>query len=88
MLIATGSSGRFIKSLADKLKEFLHKNGTQDVHIEGAATCDWVLVDGSDVVIHLFKPEIREFYNLEKMWAPQLDHTTKHPAAHKFKGST
>jgi ribosome-associated protein len=75
MLVATGSSSRFIHSLADKLKEFLHKSGTQDVHIEGAGTSDWVLVDGSDVIIHLFKAEVRDYYNLEKMWALQLDHT-------------
>ena len=72
MVIATGSSGRFLKSLADKLKEFLHKQGYSDIHIEGAQTCDWVLVDSGDVVIHLFRPEVRELYNLEKMWGAEL----------------
>jgi ribosome-associated protein len=68
MVIATGTSGRFNKSLAEKLKEFLHKLGYNDIHIEGATTCDWILIDGADVVVHLFKAEIRELYNLEKMW--------------------
>ena len=68
MVIATGTSGRFNRSLAEKLKEFLHKLGYQDIHIEGITTCDWILIDGADVVVHLFKPEIRELYNLEKMW--------------------
>lgn len=76
MFIASGSSRVFLKALADKLKEFLHQNGVRTVNIEGLENCDWVLVDAQDVVIHLFRPEIRDLYNLEKMWSadfkPQL----------------
>ena len=68
MVVASGTSGRHVKAMAEKLKEFLHKNDVEDVHMEGLTTCDWVLVDAGDIIIHLFRPEIREFYNLEKMW--------------------
>lgn len=69
MIIASGSSKLFLKALAEKLKEFLHQCGIQSVNIEGLISCDWVLVDGQDVVIHLFRPEMRDIYQLEKMWA-------------------
>lgn len=68
MIIASGSSDRFLKALAEKLKAFLHSQGYRSVHIEGGDACDWVLVDGSDVIVHLFKPEVRHYYNLEKIW--------------------
>jgi len=77
MIVANGTSGRFVKSLADKLKEFFHKNGYTDIHIEGTTTCDWVLVDGHDVIVHLFRPEIRELYNLEKMWSSDFKHVAE-----------
>ncbi len=69
MIVASGTSGRFVKALADKLKEFFHKAGYNEVRIEGTTTCDWVLIDSHDVIVHLFRPEIREMYNLEKMWS-------------------
>ena len=75
MIIASGSSKLFLKVLAEKLTEFLHQCGIQQVSIEGLIACDWVLVDGHDVVVHLFRPEIREIYNLEKMWSMEF-----HPA--------
>lgn len=69
MVITSGTSGRFITSLADKVKAFLHEQGVRDVHIEGTVgDVDWVLIDGGDIIIHLFKPEAREAYNLEGMW--------------------
>ncbi|HBN21942.1 MAG TPA: ribosome silencing factor [Holosporales bacterium] len=77
MIVANGTSGRFVKNLADKLKEFFHKNGYTDIHIEGTTTCDWVLVDGHDVIVHLFRPEIRELYNLEKMWSADFKHVSE-----------
>jgi ribosome-associated protein len=77
MIVANGTSGRFVKALADKLKEFFHKNGYTDIHIEGTTTCDWVLVDGHDVIVHLFRPEIRELYNLEKMWSADFKHVSE-----------
>jgi ribosome-associated protein len=72
MIIASGSSKLFLKVLAEKLKEFLHQRGIKNVSIEGLIACDWILVDGQDVVIHLFRPEIREIYNLEKMWSVEF----------------
>lgn len=74
MIVANGTSGRFVKALADKLKEFFHKNGYTDIRIEGTTTCDWVLIDSHDVIVHLFRPEVREIYNLEKMWAADFKH--------------
>ena len=68
LIIANGTSHRHIKSMAEKLKEFLHNNGLKGVNIEGLQLCDWILVDGGHIIIHLFRPEIRQFYNLEKMW--------------------
>ena len=55
--------------MAQLLKEELKKHGLKTVNIEGLTQCDWVLVDAGDVIVHIFRPEIRSFYNLEKMWA-------------------
>jgi ribosome-associated protein len=67
MIIATGQSGRQITAIAEHLAMTLKKMG-QPVGIEGLAAAEWVLVDAGDVIIHLFRPEIRALYNLEKMW--------------------
>lgn len=75
MLIATCTSSRHIKALSEKLKEFLFNNGLKNIKIEGLALCDWVLIDTGDVIIHLFRPETREFYNLEKMWSVEFTPT-------------
>lgn len=73
MVIATGSSNRQIGAMADHLREKLKVGGVARLSIEGAAQCDWVLIDAGDIVVHLFRPEVRSFYALEKMWgAPQL----------------
>ncbi len=72
MIIASGTSSRQIKMFAELLKEFLHKLGIQPIFMEGLGACDWVLVDAGDVIIHLFRPEVREFYHLEKMWGVDL----------------
>jgi ribosome-associated protein len=78
LLIASGTSQRQIGSMAQLLKEELKKNGLKNVNIEGLAQCDWVLVDAGDVIVHIFRPEIRAFYNLEKMWSMEIsDETTK-----------
>ena len=74
MIVANGTSGRFVKALADKLKEFFHKEGYTDIKIEGTSTCDWVLIDSHDVIVHLFRPEVREMYQLEKMWSADFKH--------------
>ena len=55
-------------SLADRLVDDLKTAGFRDIRIEGLKSCDWVLVDAGDVIVHIFRPEVRAFYNLEKMW--------------------
>jgi ribosome-associated protein len=69
MIIADGRSNRHVGSMADKLAKNLREYGVGSVMMEGLESCDWVLVDAGDVIVHLFKPTIREIYNLEKMWA-------------------
>ena len=69
MIIASGTSSRHVNGLARKLQEKLHKNDIRDIKTEGLAKCDWVVVDVGDVIVHLFRPEVREFYNIEKMWS-------------------
>lgn len=79
MIIASGRSARQVGAMADHLIERLKATGTGPVRVEGRVGGDWVLVDAGDVVIHLFRPEVRSFYNLEKMWAmdaPLLDRRT------------
>tara|TARA_B110000444_G_scaffold20184_1_gene16817 strand:+ start:336 stop:596 length:261 start_codon:yes stop_codon:yes gene_type:complete len=68
MVIASGTSQRQVASMAQHLREKLKNAGLSNVPIEGSKQNDWVLIDGGDVVINIFRPEIREFYNLEKMW--------------------
>jgi ribosome-associated protein len=69
MVIASGRSTRQVASMAQKLSERVKHGGFGHVRIEGLPAADWVLVDAGDVVIHLFRPEVRSFYNLERMWA-------------------
>lgn len=68
MVVASGRSSRQVAALADKLVERLHQAGVKDVRIEGQRQGDWVVVDAIDIIIHLFRPEVRAFYNIEKMW--------------------
>ncbi len=69
MIIASGTSQRHLAAMADKLLERLKAAGFRGVSAEGAGDSDWVLIDTGDVIIHLFRPETRDFYNLEKLWA-------------------
>ena len=73
MMIATGLADRQIAAMAEHLSEKLHKAGQQRVQVEGAGGADWVLIDAGDIVVHLFKPEARAMYALEKMWGAELD---------------
>lgn len=68
MVIASGRSTRQVAAMAQKLAERIKHGGFGHVRIEGLPAADWVLVDAGDVVIHLFRPEVRTFYNLERMW--------------------
>jgi ribosome silencing factor RsfS/YbeB/iojap len=73
MVIATGLADRQITAMATHLQEKLHDAGMSRVPIEGATGSDWVLIDVGDIVVHLFKPEARATYALEKMWGADLD---------------
>ncbi len=68
MVIASGRSTRQVASMAHKLAEKIKAEFGRSVRIEGLQTADWVLIDANDVIIHLFRPEVRTFYNLERMW--------------------
>ena len=69
MVIASGRSTRQVASMATKLAEKLKQQYGKIARIEGLPTADWVLIDADDVIVHLFRPEVRTFYNLERMWA-------------------
>ena len=68
MVIASGRSTRQVAAMAQKLAEKIKQEGCGSVRIEGLPTADWVLIDAGDVVVHLFRPEVRSFYTLERMW--------------------
>ena len=80
MVVASGTSSRQVGALAERLQERLKALGVQDIRIEGKDQCNWVILDAGDVIVHLFRPEVREFYNIEKMWHP-------HPHVHEVAGS-
>jgi ribosome-associated protein len=69
MVIASGRSNRHVAAIADQLVEKLKSIGHKNIRVEGLPQCDWVLVDSGPVIIHLFRPEVRTFYNLEKLWS-------------------
>ena len=69
MVIASGKSSRQVAAMANKLAERIKQTFGKTVRIEGLAAADWVLIDADDVIVHLFRPEVRTFYNLERMWA-------------------
>jgi ribosome silencing factor RsfS/YbeB/iojap len=73
MVIASGLADRQISAMAEHLREKLKGAGLKRVQIEGAGSSDWVLIDAGDIVIHLFKPDARTMYALEKMWGEDLD---------------
>ncbi len=80
MVVASGRSARHVSALADHLLRALKEAGRSSARIEGLQTCDWVLIDVGDIVIHLFRPEVRSFYNLEKMWSVEPDSATPETA--------
>jgi len=75
MIIATGRSTRQVAAMADHLRQRIKAAGHPAPRVEGLPHADWVLVDAGDVVVHLFRPEVRGFYNLEKMWGLELPAT-------------
>lgn len=68
MVVASGRSHRHVGAIADHLLRDLKASGVKGARAEGLNSCDWVLIDAGDVVVHIFRPEVRTFYNLEKMW--------------------
>ncbi len=72
LVIATGRSQRHVGAVAEHLIERLKENKWRPVGVEGMPRCDWVLIDAGEVIAHIFRQEVREFYNLEKMWSVEL----------------
>ncbi len=74
MIVTSGRANRHVGAIAENVTKALKENGIKNIHVEGLPNCDWVLIDSGDVVVHVFRPEVREFYNLERLW-------TQNPAA-------
>ena len=74
MIIASGRSNRHVGSIAEHIAEELKGKGFGSPRIEGMPACDWVLIDIGDILVHIFRPEVRSFYNLEKMWSADRPH--------------
>ncbi|MFN0217237.1 MAG: ribosome silencing factor [Hyphomicrobium sp.] len=72
MVVATGRNDRHVGAIAEQLREKIKASGEARVRVEGMSACDWVLIDTGDIIIHVFRPEVRDFYNLEKMWKAEL----------------
>jgi len=71
MVITTGRVNRHVGAIAEDVVKGLKESGVTAPHVEGLPNCDWVLIDSGDVIVHVFRPEVREFYNLEKMWTSE-----------------
>jgi ribosome-associated protein len=69
MVIATGRSDRHVGAIAEQLRKKLKDAGVGRVNVEGLEACDWVVIDAGDILVHVFRDEVREFYNLEKLWS-------------------
>jgi ribosome-associated protein len=73
--VTSGRANRHVGAIAENVAKGLKETGIKSIHIEGLPNCDWVLIDSGDVIVHVFRPEVREFYNLERLWT--------HPTAAK-----
>ena len=69
MIVASGRSNRHVGAIADQLIEALKAQGRRELRVEGMPHCDWVLLDAGEAIVHIFRPEVRSFYNLEKLWS-------------------
>ena len=76
MIVTTGRANRHVGAIAENVTKALKETGIKGIHVEGLPNCDWVLIDSGDVIVHVFRPEVREFYNLERLW-------TQNPVAAK-----
>ena len=81
MIVASGRSQRHVGAMADHLLRSLKDAGMGKARVEGLPHCDWVLIDAGDVIVHLFRPEVRAFYNIEKIWSVDAPHRTHLTAA-------
>lgn len=79
MVVASGRSDRHVGAIAEQIQRKLKDAGQGRVRVEGQPQCDWVLIDTGDIIVHVFRPEVRDFYNLEKMWSADR---TLDPTAH------
>jgi ribosome-associated protein len=68
MIVTTGRANRHVGAIAENVAKGLKETGIKSLHVEGLPNCDWVLIDSGDVILHVFRPEVREFYNLERLW--------------------
>ena len=68
MIITSGRANRHVGAIAENVTKALKETGIKSIHVEGLPNCDWVLIDAGDVIVHVFRPEVREFYNLERLW--------------------
>jgi ribosome-associated protein len=73
MVVASGRSNRHVAACAEAVAKALKEAGAKKIHVEGLSTADWVLVDTGEVIVHLFRPEVREFYNIERLWSQSPD---------------
>ncbi|MGE0044388.1 MAG: ribosome silencing factor [Hyphomonadaceae bacterium] len=78
LVIANGRSQRHVAALADHLVKKLKESGVKGIHAEGLPHADWVVVDAGDVIVHLFRPEVRSFYGIEKIWLPPAQPRSAH----------
>nr|WP_284727848.1 ribosome silencing factor [Sphingomonas psychrolutea] len=79
MVVVSGRSNRHVAAISEHLISDLKDEGLGSPRVEGMETGDWVLIDTGDIIVHVFRPEIREFYNIEKMWAaPEIEESTLH----------
>ena len=81
MVIASGRSTRHVAAMAEKIAQRIKTEKHGSVRIEGLPTADWVLIDAGDVIVHIFRPEVRSFYNLERMWGGDMAMQTAAPRA-------
>jgi ribosome-associated protein len=68
MVVTSGRANRHVGAIAENVVKALKEAGIKTIHVEGLPNCDWVLIDTGDVILHVFRPEVREFYNLERLW--------------------
>lgn len=78
MVVTTGTSQRHVGAVADNVVRSIEATGIKGVRVEGLRQGDWVLIDAGDIIVHVFRPEVREFYNIEKMWAPRRAADARH----------